>query len=175
MRKGLFTTAAVDNIDPNPSSTTCKDSFHGTAISLVQHPTTVSPGNDRAIDTFDPTVKSSASNKIAQLPLNYSEVPPLTLATGELYAPKNRGQLISYSQQFPHDETNEEQDWLENAKKLLSKEELQKNDNVSWAAYRATQTSLSSHEPAIISLLQMFTENAKCSFIGYDSAFYESN
>ena len=160
LRKGLFTTGAVDNIDHNPSSTTCKDSFHGTAISLVQHPTTVSPGNDRAIDTFDPTVKSSASKKIAQLPLNYSEVPPLTLATGELYAPKNKGQLISYSQQFPNDETNEEKDWLENAKKLLSKEEIQKNDNVSWAAYRATQTSLSSHEPAIISLLPMFTENA---------------
>ena len=84
LRKGLFTTAAVDNIDHNPSSTTCKDSFHGTAISLVQHPTTVSHGKDRAIDTFDPTVKSSASKKIAQLPLNYSEVPPLTLATGEV-------------------------------------------------------------------------------------------
>lgn len=63
LRKGLFTTAAVDNIDHNPSSTTCKDSSHGTAISLVQNPTTVSPGNDRAIDTFDPTVKSSASKK----------------------------------------------------------------------------------------------------------------
>ena len=35
----IFTT--VDNIDHhNPSSTTAYDSFHGTAISLVQHPTT---------------------------------------------------------------------------------------------------------------------------------------
>ena len=92
-------------------------------------------------------------------------MPPLTLATGELYAPKNRGQLISYSQQFPENETNEEQDWLENAKKLLW--------DVSWAAYRATQTSLSSHEPAIISLLPNVYR--KCSFIGYDSALYESN
>jgi len=32
----LFTTAAVDNIDHNPSSTTAKDSFHGTGISLFQ-------------------------------------------------------------------------------------------------------------------------------------------
>lgn len=31
---------------------------------------------------------------------------------------------------------------------------------VSWAAYRATQTLLSNHEPAIISLLPLFTENA---------------
>lgn len=37
MCKGLFTTAAVDNIDHNPSSTTAKTSFHGTAITLMQH------------------------------------------------------------------------------------------------------------------------------------------
>ena len=86
----------------------------------------MNPRNNRAIDTFDPTAKSSASKKIAQQPLNYSEVPPLTLVTDELYAPKNRGQLISYSQRFPNNETNKEQDWLENAGKLLSKEELQR-------------------------------------------------
>ena len=67
---------------------------------------------------------------------------------------------MSYSQQFPNNETNEEQDWLENGKKLLSKEELQKNDYVSWAAYQVTQTSFSSQDPRIISLLPMFTENA---------------
>ncbi|KAJ8407186.1 hypothetical protein AAFF_G00288620 [Aldrovandia affinis] len=38
MRGQVFTTAAVDNIDHNPSATTSKDSFHGTAISLIQHP-----------------------------------------------------------------------------------------------------------------------------------------
>ena len=37
MHSGLFTTAAVDNIDYNPSSATAKDSFHGTGISLMQH------------------------------------------------------------------------------------------------------------------------------------------
>ena len=39
MRGTVFTTAAVDNINHNPSATTAKDSFHGTGISLVQHPT----------------------------------------------------------------------------------------------------------------------------------------
>ena len=37
MRGNLFTTAAVDNIGHNPSSTTAKHSFHGTNISLSQH------------------------------------------------------------------------------------------------------------------------------------------
>lgn len=38
LRGGLFTTAAVDNIDHNPSSTSAHDSFHGTGISLFQRP-----------------------------------------------------------------------------------------------------------------------------------------
>ena len=42
LKQDLFTTGCVDNIDHNPSSRTAKDSFHGTAISLTQHP---SPGN----------------------------------------------------------------------------------------------------------------------------------
>ena len=37
----LFTTAAVDNIDHNPSSTSSHDAFHGTCISLSQHIPTV--------------------------------------------------------------------------------------------------------------------------------------
>lgn len=37
LRTGLFTTSAFDNIDHNPSSTTARDSFHGTGISMFQH------------------------------------------------------------------------------------------------------------------------------------------
>ena len=47
LKKSLFTTANVDNIDHNPSSRTAKDSFHGTAISLTQHPDTETDGIDR--------------------------------------------------------------------------------------------------------------------------------
>ena len=62
LRDGIFTTAAIDNIDHNPSSTSTHDSFHGTVVSLVQHPTTKKPGTDRATDVFDPS-KSSTSKK----------------------------------------------------------------------------------------------------------------
>jgi len=42
--KGVFTTAAVDNIDHNPSCVTAQGAFHGTGISLFQHPTSDAPG-----------------------------------------------------------------------------------------------------------------------------------
>lgn len=44
MYRNIFTTLAVDNVDYNPSSTGAASSFHGTAISVQQHPTTDCPG-----------------------------------------------------------------------------------------------------------------------------------
>ena len=56
----------------------------------------------------------------------------------------------------PYDENN----WLKNAQQLVAKEKLDAKDYVSWAAYRASQASLTSYKPAIITLLPMFVENA---------------
>ena len=38
LRKQLFTISAVDKIDHNTTATTAKTSFHGTSVSLFQHP-----------------------------------------------------------------------------------------------------------------------------------------
>ena len=35
---GVFTTSAYDNLDHNPTATTSTESFHGTDISMFQHP-----------------------------------------------------------------------------------------------------------------------------------------
>ena len=50
MHRGLFTIAAVDNIDHNPSSASAKDYFHGTGISLMQHQSQSFHGYDRDWD-----------------------------------------------------------------------------------------------------------------------------
>ena len=54
LRRGLLTTGAVDNIDHNPSSTTAKDSFHCTGISLMQHQSHTHGGTDCGIYTRQP-------------------------------------------------------------------------------------------------------------------------
>jgi hypothetical protein len=58
LHKGVFTVGAVDNIDHNPTSTTAKGSFLGTAISLMQHPT---PQNISERSTF--TLSSRVEKK----------------------------------------------------------------------------------------------------------------
>ena len=56
LRNGLFTTGCVDNIDHNPSSRTAKDFFHGTAVTLMQHPEENRSGENRAMTKIDPNI-----------------------------------------------------------------------------------------------------------------------
>lgn len=86
LRQGLFTTAALDNIDHNPSSMTATDSFHGTGISLFQYPTHHKPGTDRSehhiLEEAEPT------KTLAQLPESYTNVRPLQLVRKDAPLPK---------------------------------------------------------------------------------------
>lgn len=45
LRRNVFTTGAADNFDHNTSSTTSKQSLHGTVVTIMQHPTPDAPGN----------------------------------------------------------------------------------------------------------------------------------
>ena len=65
LRSNVFTTAAVDNIDHNPSATTAKNSFHGTGISLLQHPTCADEGVARSIAL---TGRDTGSKTVEPLP-----------------------------------------------------------------------------------------------------------
>ena len=76
LRFSLFTTAAVDNIDHNPSSTTAKGSLLGTGISLFQHPYENSTGGDCGIIILEKTVQTK---KLTPLPDQYSNVSPSVL------------------------------------------------------------------------------------------------
>ncbi|CAC5387110.1 unnamed protein product [Mytilus coruscus] len=53
MRKRLFTKAAIDNIDPNPTTTTAITSFQGTSISLSQYPSAENTGETISSKNFD--------------------------------------------------------------------------------------------------------------------------
>ena len=85
LRRELFTTAAVDNIDHNTSSTSSQSSFHRTAISLVQHPSDTENRTTRVIDTFDP--KKCSSKTVTELPACYRDVAPMALPNKEQKAP----------------------------------------------------------------------------------------
>ena len=84
LNKHLFTTAAVDNIDHNPSATTCLSSFHGTGISLFQNVGLDNIGIPRNIPLLHRTEKSST---LRSLPDEYTNIPPAYLPK-EIVIPK---------------------------------------------------------------------------------------
>ena len=75
LKRNVFTTAAVDNIDHNTSSTTVITLFQGTRISLIQHPNEDGEGVSNAI------IKRrnlSPAKTIAPLPSSYTNILPLS-------------------------------------------------------------------------------------------------
>ena len=134
MRNGLFTTAAVDNIDHNPSSGTAKDSFHGTAISLIQHPSHESAGFDRGVLVINQCTPST--RPIMPLPQAYTNVPPVAGMAKKFTAPPVKGPLKSIHFQMTARIREEENGWLRTVMAALDDPENQATW-VSWSAYHA--------------------------------------
>eukprot|EP00112_Aurelia_sp_Birch-Aquarium-sp1_P023888 Seg731.3 transcript_id=Seg731.3/GoldUCD/mRNA.D3Y31 product="hypothetical protein" protein_id=Seg731.3/GoldUCD/D3Y31 len=78
LKEGLFTTSAIDNIDHNPSSTTATESFHGTTISVFQHPAT-------EMTVALPELKKDIADSRTELrlPESYTSLPPTKAAIAE--------------------------------------------------------------------------------------------
>ena len=73
LKIGVFTTAAVDNIDHNSSSKTAEESFHGTGISLFQQAIKSNHGLEQC------SIKAEAeSDKLIELPEAYTNVKPIS-------------------------------------------------------------------------------------------------
>ena len=70
LKPGIFTSAAVDNLDHNLSSATAQSSFHGTTISIFQHPAIPTNRN-----IFKLEASTSRSEKM-NLPDIYIDIKP---------------------------------------------------------------------------------------------------
>ena len=156
LREGLFTTGNLDNLDHNPSSTTSKSSFHGTAISMTQHPTHNQEGTKR--NKVKHAVESSETTKtLKPLPEAYVEVPPARFPTDNPQ-PKTVSEAAGEkSTSTTYDERHKS--WLQKVDTELQKETPDIRD-ISWSAYHASEQAVCRHPPAITGLLPLFRDNA---------------
>ena len=154
LRLGLFTTVAVDTIDHNPSSTTSKDSFHGTGISLFQHQSAVTPGTEQAPINISTNAESEKSVK--ELPASYTEVIPVQETTSKAQPPavsEMKSDESSFNRGFEDEST-----WLEKASTIVvNQESLEEKTQVSWAAFHSHQPScVPPSSVAVSALLPLF-------------------
>ena len=93
LKGDLFTVGAVDNIDHNPSARNAMELFHGTAISVMQFPT--SEHNDTDRDTMNIDITDSDNRKHNyQLPEEYTQINPVvSLHQSDCFPPATEGAL----------------------------------------------------------------------------------
>ena len=129
LKRNVFTTAAVDNIDHNTSSTTAITSFHGTSISLIQHPNEEGEGVSNAI------IKRrnlSAAKTIAPLPSSYTNILPLSSQKqGGLKVPSTSTQCsLKGAEEAVLSATRKETEWLDHTRKHLEENKVTDYENL---------------------------------------------
>ena len=90
LRRRLFTTAAMDNIDHNPTSTTATTAFHGTSISVFQHPTRDETGEERGPLTFG----RGKVKTVPELPDSFTNVRPAFIARNNHSPPQSVAPVV---------------------------------------------------------------------------------
>ena len=149
LREGLFTTAAVDNIDHNPSSTTAVKAFHGTSISIFQHPETAleSMQTDLKVDIED------SSTKI-ELPESYTTLSPTKTKSQEYSL-----QTVNWNNESTHEAKDEMKDWLEHLMHLNEEDSSSDiKDRFSWSGFHSKR-SASSPVKSTSTLLPLLNES----------------
>ncbi len=131
LRGDVFTSAAIDNIDHNPSSPTAHDSFHGTGISLIQHPDHDSQGRDRGVIVIR---GSSDVKTVGYLPSYYTDVQPVVTPNNN---PPIPGGAESFLQKgITETDLSQENMWLQVVRDACDSDDVLAG-NYSWAAYHA--------------------------------------
>ena len=162
LRSNLFTVAALDNLDHNPSSRTSTSSFHGSAISVFQHPSKTNNGiarGNNAVQRVSPEQKTC-------LPENYTSVPPLkkSLVTSVPQSTnKANVSKLWKDGEIIRNEQLKEMKWIEHVKNHIKEESpTQAGVKFMWSAYHASQEDPNNQNalPVIESMLPIFHETS---------------
>ena len=106
----------MDNIDYNPSSTTVQGSFHGTGISLFQHPSIDFGGHNKKILVLNPN-GISRKRTISQIPDPYTGIPSVILQEKEPAVPEVSGLFTGRCEHFTSAMQGQCM-WLDHAKEV---------------------------------------------------------
>ena len=148
LRKYLFTTAAMDNINHNPTATTATTSFHGTSISIFQHPIVGNEGEQQEPNRIDTKV-----NKIQELPGSYTNVRPAFFTQKNPEPPPTQINLV-----LPNLVLKEEFEWLH---KVSLTETIDTTEvDITWSSYHGAMKRSPDFQVSVTSLLPLFREQA---------------
>ena len=155
LKIGVFTTSAVDNIDHNPSATHAESAFHGTGISLFQHPDITCPGSNQRTDFIPKSRKT-----VPKLPCSYSSVTPV-LGSKLKTSPPPKADVQPLSNSLTAT-TDNEISWCKHVLEVISETgDTDASTSVSWAAFHSRNGNEDTTMPAVTALLPLFRDDSK--------------
>ncbi|MES9882214.1 MAG: hypothetical protein ABW185_15180 [Sedimenticola sp.] len=155
MRKHVFTTGDLDNIDSSKSSNMARSELHGTLMTLTNH---LSLDNQGVIR--DPCIIDHTDTSVPELPASYTVVPPVELYAGDIILAKSLATVRPGRECIPG-AIVKEQAWLETCTRLLEKDALDDRDTLTWAGFNSSLQSNEVVKPrAEIGMLPIFPEKA---------------
>ena len=138
----------MDNIDHNTSSSTSSKSFHGTAVSITQH-----PENDVSYEKlFTPNITKAVPQTLQELPAFYTIVPRIRQEIKEPvpHAPLGLEKFKASSMALL---VEEEKKWLDHISSTLGNSHMR-----SWSAFQAevSKDQILIPPPSITGILPLF-------------------
>lgn len=152
LRRGLFTTSAMDNIDHNPTATTSTTSFHGTSISIFQHPSSENEGQQQ-----EPLkIGKNKIKSVPDLPDSYTNIRPAHFTKKNPTPPQGQGLREPNADLLPS-QLALEFEWLE---KVSVTQKLDGAIDLTWSAHHAAKKRGPTFEVNITSLLPLLRDQA---------------
>ena len=157
LRHKIFTVAALDNLDHNPTSRTATSSFHGTGISMFQFPSVENPGLDQ--EPMEISFHRPPSSKGPMLPTLYTFVPPISrnLVTQPPVKDVQPQPMASFDKEEQHEKA-----WMKMVQENMQVNfESETDPPIMWSAYHATRLdAVGSTEKCIEAMLPLFRDKA---------------
>jgi len=148
---GQFTSGALDNLDHNPSSSTAYGSFHGSAISLTQHPHDISNQNEIKCSS----IKEDTPKHLKELPTFYNGIQSIDYSNRSASVPKTNLQVSTFLKENMSLLMDGESDWLNHVWENCSSDAL-----CNWSTFYAKQSPSSPSPKCKTSLLPLFQESS---------------
>lgn len=129
MKKGVFTTCDCDNLDHLKTSNLSNSNFNGSMLTFTNHLSRQNMGTSRDPIKIDPCETSKP-----RLPDDYVMITPCELPKTDIFVPIGSDKVTPSHNRIEGAKLRD-QIWINHVKEALYKEELDKNDIVTWSGH----------------------------------------
>ena len=153
LRRNVFVTYDVDNIDSHNQGNFSQDEFHGTALSATNHLSMANQGEERP-----PIQLDFSDTSVPKLPDSYAIVHPVELDNNSLFVPRNIQGKLRPSHNRVQGAIIKDEAWMIHVSKVLQ-QDLPPGEIITWSGFSSQLMGENSLKPkAVTGVFPLFPE-----------------